>query len=427
MSRTSADWIQDGVIYEINTRAFSPAGNFQGIIDRLDDLQRLGATILWLMPIHPNGQLRKKGTLGSPYAVRDYYAIEPSFGTPEDFRRLVQETHNRHMKIIIDVVANHTAWDSVMMDRPGFYSQDGQGNIIPPNPDWVDVAHLNYSNPDLRRYMTTMLQHWLTEYDLDGFRCDVAGLVPTSWWDETRDALDQVKSDIVMLAEWHSPDLMQKAFDIDYSWPLHKSLTEVLQSATPASELQKEWEEEKNIYPAGALHLRFSDNHDEKRAIARFGERGALAASAFMFLLDGVPLIYNGMEVGDTAESGAPALFERMPIFWQIAERRPEFPRFYKEIVPLRHKHEALRRGSLEWTGNSDRQRILTFFRRGQSEQMFVAINFSNQPWTGEVEGAFPGEWQEITLTGFSRELNPRPLPAVGLDAWGVRIFRQQQ
>ena len=385
--RPVRDWVRDGVIYEIYPRAFSQQGNFNAITARLDELRDLGVTILWLMPIHPIGQEKKKGTIGSPYAVRDYYAINPDYGTADDLKRLVREAHARGMKVIIDVVANHTSWDSVLMKHPEFYKRDAQGNITYPY-DWYDIAALNYSNQQLRRYMIDMLKFWIREFDLDGFRCDVAGEVPTDFWERARIELEQVKPDIVMLAEAHKAELLVKAFDLDYSWPLHSALTKVLQGEAPASVLREEWEKEVKDWPAGALHMRFSDNHDERRAIARFGERAALAASAFVFTLDGVPMIYNGMEVGDTTESGAPALFEKLPIFWSIADRRPEFRKFYKEMMARRRGSKALRRGTLEWVKNSDESRVVSFVRRFEGEEVLVTINFSNRPFAGTVRGS---------------------------------------
>lgn len=227
-ARSSRDWVRDGVVYEIYPRAFSPQGNFDGITARLDDLKELGVDILWLMPIHPIGQLKKKGTIGSPYAVRDYYAINPDYGTKADFKKLVAAAHRRGMKVIIDVVANHTSWDSVMMKWPDFYERDAKGQITYPH-DWSDVAALNYENPKLRQYMTDMLKYWIREFDLDGFRCDVAEDVPTDFWENARSELDKVKPDIVMLAEGHKPELLLNAFDFDYAWPLHSALTDVLQ------------------------------------------------------------------------------------------------------------------------------------------------------------------------------------------------------
>lgn len=433
-ARQAPSWVRDGVVYEIFPRTFSPQGNFNGITARLDDLKNLGVNILWLMPIHPVGQERKKGSIGSPYAVRDFYAINPDYGTKEDLRRLVSEAHRREMKVIIDIVANHTSWDSVMLKMEGFHTRDAAGKVLPPVADWMDVADLNYDNPKLRRYMIDMLKMWIRDYDLDGFRCDVAGMVPTSFWEEARAELDKVKPDIAMLAEWHEPDLLVKAFEFDYSWPLLRALNDVFMGSKPAAALRQEWEEERAKYPRGSLHMRFSDNHDERRAIARFGEQGALAASAFVFTLDGVPMIYNGMEAGDTTESGAPALFEKLPVFWQIAERRPEFPRFYQQIIALRRAHPALRQGETEWLANSDERRILSYLRRSGDEEFLIAINFSNQPFTGLVEATGGATFVDVTpeLAAPSATAQ-RPakgrtaaLPALTLGGHGFRIFHRK-
>jgi len=252
-ARLSPEWVRDGVIYEIFPRAFSAQGNFAGVTSRLDELKNLGVNILWLMPIHPIGKEKSKGTIGSPYAVRDYYAINSDYGTKDDLKRLINEAHRRNMKVIIDIVANHTAWDSVLMKQSDFYTHDASGKIIPPVPDWTDVADLNYDNPRLRAYMTGMLKYWLREYDLDGFRCDVAGMVPTSFWESTRTELQKIKPGIVMLAEWHEPDLLAQAFDLDYSWPLHSALTDVLMGNAPARMLQTAWTEERAKYQRGVV------------------------------------------------------------------------------------------------------------------------------------------------------------------------------
>jgi glycosidase len=435
-ARPTRDWVRDGVVYEIYPRAFSPQGNFNGITTRLDDLKSLGVTILWLMPIHPIGQEKKKGSIGSPYAVRDYYAINPDYGTKEDLKKLISEAHRREMKVIIDIVANHTSWDSVLMKNPDYYRRDAKGNITYPY-DWFDIAALNYNNRELHRYMTDMLKYWIREFDLDGFRCDVAGEVPTDFWENARVELDKIKPDIFLLAEAHKPELLVKAFDLDYSWPVHAALTRVLQGNAPATDVRAAWEKEVKEWPRGSLHLRFSDNHDERRAIARFGEPAALAASAFVFTIDGVPLLYNGMEVGDTTESGAPALFERLPIFWPIAERRPEFLRFYKQIMALRRGSTALRRGAVDWLKNSDEARVVTYLRRSPAEEMLVAINFSNRPFFGSVEVAGADSFVDVTPNvgpplppdAPSPELVQKKqtvgVPALSLDAWGYRLFRR--
>jgi cyclomaltodextrinase / maltogenic alpha-amylase / neopullulanase len=419
-----AEWIRAGVIYEVNVRTFSPSGDFRGVEQRLDDLKRLGVTILWLMPIHPMGQVKKKGSIGSPYAVQDYYAINPSYGTKEDFKRLVSEAHRRGLRVIIDIVANHTAWDSVLMKHPEFYKHDEKGNIIPPVPDWSDVAGLNYANPQLRSYMLDMLKYWLRDFDLDGFRCDVAGDVPTDFWETARAELTKIKPDIIMIAEANKPELLVKAFDLDYAWPFHSTLTDVIENGEPATALIENWTREKERYSKGALEMRFLDNHDEKRAIARFGERGTLAGSALVFTMDGVPMLYNGMEVGDTTESGAPALFEKLPTFWQISERRPNFRPFYEQIIALRRGHPALQQGETEWVQNTASSRVLTYFRRDGTEEFLVAINVSNQPFVGAVTVS-PGDYKDETPGLGDKKPGAATLPALALGAWEFRIFRK--
>jgi cyclomaltodextrinase len=433
---TAPAWVRGGVIYEIYPRQFSEAGNFEGVTAQLDRLRTLGVNILWLMPVHPIGQEKKKGPVGSPYAVRDYYAINPDYGTAADLKRLVSEAHRRGMKVIIDIVANHTSWDSVMMKTPDFYVRDASGKITFPH-DWSDVAELNYDNPQLRRYMIDMLKFWLRDFDLDGFRCDVAGEVPTDFWEQARAELDKVKPDIVMLAEADKPELLVRAFDLDYSWPLHGALTDVLQGRRPASAIRETWEADAAKYPQGALRMRFSDNHDERRAVARFGEGGALAASLLVLTLDGVPMLYNGMEVGDTTESGDPALFYKLPVFWPIEKRRPEFPRFYRQMIALRKSRPVFADGRVEWLHNSDESRVVTFMRRDEAEDVLVAVNVSNRPFNGTVEAPSGAAFGDVTpdtreplkpdATEAERAARARhvALPALSLDAWGYRVFRR--
>ncbi len=421
-ARPSQDWVKDAVIYQIFPRQYSPTGDFNGITKDLNRLKKLGVDVLWLMPIHPIGEAKNKGTIGSPYAVRDFYAINPDYGSVADFRRLIAESHKRGIKVIIDIVANHTAWDSVMMKTPAFYTKNNEGEIIPPVLDWADVADLNYDNPELRKYIIEMLKFWVRDFDLDGFRCDVAGFVPTDFWETARAEVDKVKADTLWLAEWESPDLHPKAFNLDYSWAMHAMLDKVLHGEQPAYEIRKLWEDQVTKFPKGTLKMRFSDNHDERRAIARFGEKGALAAQALVFTLDGVPLVYNGMEAGDTTESGAPALFEKRPIFWQFAERRPEIVKFYPTMIALRRASNALRRGNLRWLKNSDESRVLTFSRKTGNEEIFVAINMSSTPFFGSVEAA--GTFDEITPNSPDRT---SALPSLSLEGYGFRMFKRLQ
>ncbi|MEQ1605500.1 MAG: alpha-amylase family glycosyl hydrolase [Pyrinomonadaceae bacterium] len=435
-ARSSQDWVRDAVIYQIWERAYSQKGDFNSITADLDRIKNLGVDILWLMPVHPIGQVKKKGSIGSPYAVRDYYGINPDYGTPADLKRLVGEAHKRGLKVIIDVVVNHTAWDNKLItEHPEFYKKNEKGEIVPPVPDWADVAGLDYDKPAVRKYIIDNFKSWIRDYDLDGFRCDVALFIPTDFWEEARAEVDKVKPNTIWLAEAEKADLLVKAFDVDYSWNMHSALTEVMQGVKPASALRKVWEEQITTFPKNSIRMRFSDNHDERRAIVRFSEKGALAAQTLAFTLDGVPLIYNGMEVGDTAESGAPALFEKLPIFWQFAERRPEFPRFYKAMTTLRKSSIALRRGDVNWLKNSDENRVLTFTRRSGNEELLIAINITNTPFFGSVEAG--GSFGEITpnignpLPPDDEKAKPAAkanvaLPTLSLDSFGFRIFKRK-
>ncbi|HEU5404030.1 MAG TPA: alpha-amylase family glycosyl hydrolase [Terriglobales bacterium] len=426
-ARPTVDWARDGVIYEVYPRAFSAQGDLNGVTARLDELKKLGVNILWLMPINPIGEKNKKGSIGSPYAVRDYYAINPAYGTKTDLRRLVKEAHAREMKVILDEVLNHTAWDNkLIIEHPEFYKHDASGKILYPE-DWTDVAWLDYSNRQLRTYMIGMLTYWMREFDIDGFRFDVAHKPPTDFWDQARAALEKVKPDVFWLAEGDRPADEVKAMDADYSWDLHNALTEVWQGKKPATAIRESWQKQHDAWPKGALHMRFSDNHDERRAIARFGEPGALAAQALMFTLDGIPLIYNGMEVGDTTESGAPALFENLKIFWPLAEKRPEFPRFYRGMIALRRSSEALRRGDVQWVSNTNDLCILSFERHASTEDALVLINSCNRAERAHLDAAVTGfrdatpdiTSERTTSTGEAATAD------VSLEAWGFHVYRR--
>jgi glycosidase len=399
VARTAPDWLRNGIIYEIFPRDFSEEGNFNGITARLDELKDLGVNILWLMPIHPIGEKFRKGSYGSPYAVRDYYAINPDYGTKDDLKRLVSEAHRRGLKVIMDIVANHTAWDSVLMAHPEFYKHDANGKIIPPVPEWTDVAGLSYDNPELRKYMIGMLKYWITEVDVDGFRCDVASMVPTRFWEEARAELVKTKPDIMILEAVRKPDWLSNAFVVVYSWPLLSTLNNLLINSAPASDLQRSWEESEQQFPRGALHMRISDDHDEARAVARYGIRGALAASALMFTLDGVPLLYNGMEVGDATESGDPALFEKLPIFWHPKER-PPLRDIYRDLIRLRKQYAPFRNDSVNWLRNSDPADLVTFMRADAKDEFVTVINFSNRAIAGSVEVKNGQDFQPVRISG---------------------------
>jgi glycosidase len=420
-------WLHSAVIYEIFPRSFSPAGDLNGVTRKLDELQKLGVNVLWLMPLHPVGQVEKKGTDGSPYAVRDYYAINPSYGTKEDLHRLIDEAHRRQMKVIIDIVANHTSFDSVMMSHPEFYKHDAKGKVLSPY-DWTDVAALDYTNPALRRYMTDMLVYWVKDFHLDGLRCDAAGEVPTDFWEQARKELDRAHPDLLMLAEASKPELMRSAFNLDYSWPLMATLNEVIEHGAPASTVKATLDQEQKLFPKHSMHMRMFDDHDEQRALARYGIGGSLAAAALVFTTEGVPMIYSGMEVGDPTESGAPALFEPLKVWWQAGEMRREYPQFYRFIIALRKEQAALRVGETIWLHNSDEAHVVTYVRHTADQEILVAVNLSSTPFRGTVEASGEG-WKEFDIPRRKDTAAVEPqrdaLPALSLDAFQARILHR--
>ena len=428
-ARSNPAWLQPGLIYEVFVHDFSPAGDFDGVTASLDRLKGLGVTVVWLMPIHPPGQLKKAGPNGSPYAVRDFYAIDPSFGSKEDLRRLVDEAHRRGMKVILDMVFDHTSFDSVLVAHPDFYKHDKDGRLISPH-GWNDVAALDYSNPSLRQYMVNVLLYWTEQFKVDGYRCDAAGEVPTSFWEQARAALDQLNPNLLMLAEASKPELERTAFSLDYDWPLLSKLDDVLMKGAPVSDLRATIERERRRFPKAAAHMLISDDHDTDRAINRYGVPAAIAASALMFTLDGVPLLYNGMEVGDASPSTGPALFETVKIYWPSSRIHPECPKFYKFIIPYRANHPALSQGTLTWVHNSDEQHVISYFRKSAKEEILVVINLSDTPFRGTVE-AGSASWAQSGDSAALYASTPSgetqvALPAISLDAFQFRIFERK-
>lgn len=423
-TRKSPDWLRSAVVYEVFTRNFSPGGDFNGITARLDELKDLGVDIVWLMPINTIGEKLRKGSLGSPYCVRDFYAINPAYGTTNDFKRLVSEAHQRGLKVIIDIVAGQTAWDSALMAHPEFYLKDAKDQIIPPNPAWTDVAGLNYANSELRRYMIDMMKYWLKEFSLDGFRCDVAYTVPIDFWEAARTELEKINPQLIIIADAGAkPALLTKAFDMDYAWNQYSWLKSVMDSVSPADALRQSWEHTQQQFPKGALHLRFTDNQSETRAIVRYGVRGALAAQALMLTLDGVPLFYNGMEVGDATESGDPAMFEKMPVFWQPGGR-PPLRNIYRDLIKLRKQHPAFCNDEVVWVTNSAPAEVVSFLRRDAKDEFLILINLSSRRVTGTVESAAEKGFEPVTINGLPGPLDTA-LPDFSLNGYGWFIYRR--
>ena len=255
-------WTRDAAIYEVNIRQFTPSGTFEEFETHLPRLKKLGVDILWLMPIHPIGVENRKGSLGSYYSVKDYLAVNPEYGTMEEFKALVEEIHDQGMYVILDWVANHCAWDNPLVtEHPDWFTKDSTGHMVPPVPDWSDVVDFNYDNPELRTWMIDALRFWVRETDIDGYRCDVAGMVPQEFWNEARAELDKIKP-VFMLAEDENPAHHERAFDMTYSWELHHLLVRIAKGDTTAAALWTYFDRDIERYGNDAYRMLFTDNHD---------------------------------------------------------------------------------------------------------------------------------------------------------------------
>ncbi|MEI7983677.1 MAG: alpha-amylase family glycosyl hydrolase, partial [Bacteroidota bacterium] len=259
-----AEWSRNATIYEVNIRQYTPEGTFKAFESHLPRLKEMGVDIIWLMPVHPIGEKNRKGKLGSYYSVKDYYGVNPDFGTLDDFKELVQKIHGMGMYVIIDWVANHSAWDNALAkDHPDWYTKTKGGNFEPtPWYDWEDVIDFDYDQPGIRKYMTEALKYWVRETDIDGFRCDVAGFIPVDFWENARTELDSIKP-VFMLAEWESRDLHKKAFDMTYSWGLWNNMHAATIGKKGTGGLVEYLAHDVNTFPKGAYRMTFTDNHDK--------------------------------------------------------------------------------------------------------------------------------------------------------------------
>jgi glycosidase len=392
---TSPDtsWVARSALYEVFVRDFSPAGNFRGLIDGLDRIQSSGADVLWLMPIYPIGALNRKGSLGSPYAVRDYRGIHPAYGNAADFRALVDAVHGRGMKLILDFVPNHTSPDHAWVkEHPDYYVRDERGEPSVPRDekgkltDWTDVAQLDYKNPKLRRAMIDEMRYWLKEFGIDGFRVDVAGFIPYDFWREAVPALRAaVPRRILLLAEWGDLEMHRAGYDLTYAWESHDSLKAVWQGAPASNFINSEMKEMQDM-PKGGMRMRFTTNHDktawEDPPLKMFrGSPGARAAFVAMALLPGRPLLYNGQEIESPQKL---PLFERDPIQWNQPQAK-EARAFYAAVVKLARTEPALLGRDLQPVETSAPKDVIAY-RRGD---LVVLVNARPRP-------------AKFTVTGFS-------------------------
>lgn len=423
VSKSIPEWTKDKVIYELNVRQYSPEGTFNAVLKDLDRLQELGVDIIWFMPISPVGELNRKGSLGSYYSIQNYTAINPEFGTMEDFVELVNEAHKLGMYVLIDWVANHTAWDhDWIKTHPEYYSTNDDGDIISPVDDWADVADLNYDNKDLWQVMIDEMKFWLNEANIDGFRCDVAVMVPTEFWDEARKQLDEVKP-VFMLAEAEKPDLHNNAFDACYGWYLMHTINEIAKGNKLAYDIDSVIEFENSTFNKDVYHMRFTTNHDENSWNGTVFERlgnGAKMYSVLCYTLPGIPLIYSGQEA---AMNKRLEFFEKDNIDWG----EYEYQSFYKSLNALKKSNSALWNGEyggelyrLNFNNNGE---ILYSFYRIKDDNIVISIfNFSDSDISSSIN--IPEEITGSYKEYFSKEnvefINKT---TIDLPSFGYKVF----
>jgi len=414
------NWSYNKTIYEVNTRQFTAEGTFKAFEKHLPRLKEMGVGILWFMPIHPIGEKNRKGTLGSYYSVKDYKAVNSEFGTLKEFKALVDKIHNLGMYVIIDWVANHTAWDNVWVEaHPDFYTKDSSGNMIPSVPDWTDIADLNYDNKELWAAMIDALIFWVEEYDIDGYRCDVAGMMPVEFWIEARKELDKVKR-LFMLAEWDTHE-MHLAFDMTYDWDTHRLMNAIAKGEKTAEDMLNNLNEDKNSYNENAFRMHFTSNHDENTWNGTVFERLGSAAESFAvfsFLIPDMSLIYTGQEAGLNKRL---AFFDKDEVEW----KEHEFQKLYSHLIKLKNNNAALlngeRGGKILWVNSTDKKNIIAFTRTKNKDKIFAIFNFSDK----EVEFELNDEMiNGIYKNYFTHKVeNFSKKEKFNLESWEYKVF----
>jgi glycosidase len=369
------EWLPGSVIYEVFPRNFSVSGDLNGVRERVPELRALGVDVIWLMPIHPTGEVKRKGSVGSPYAIQDHRAIHPDLGTEEDLRRLVETVHANGMRIILDAVLNHAAPDNPLTEEhPDWFEQDAEGNPISDNAEWTDTVAFDWESRKVWKYFDEVMTHWVREFDIDGYRCDVASYVPTAYWEHLLLKLRRIKPDVVMLAESDAPELHRAAFHVSYNWTLHDALAAVLARERLASHLADAMAMDLGTFQAGALRMAFAENHDTERAATAFGgARQAKVAALITLTVAPCPLIYNGQEVGYDAPR---EIFERTPIAWTDAGHLREF---IQAVIALRRESRALRLGDFRALSVNRPAAVFAFERRTEGERAVVVVNCTDE------------------------------------------------
>ena len=379
-------WIERSNIYEVNVRQYSKEGTFKAFAKNLERLKKMGVEVLWFMPINPISKKDRKGLLGSYYAVADYTAINPEFGTLEDFRQIVSNAHALGFKVIIDWVPNHSGADNRWLTaHPDFYVKDAQGNPVSPY-DWTDTRKLNYKNPEMADSMINAMKFWIRTADIDGFRCDVAGDVPAQFWTNCIHQLRQMKN-VFMLAEASTPWLHKVGFDATYSWDEFGMMKEIAKGDRPAFAFDSVLHRIDSTYPKNALRMYFTSNHDENSwNKADYGTMPGAEHAPFAVLTQtikrSIPLIYSGQE--------EPVL-DSISFFYKDAITFKDYKRasFYKTLLSLRKRNIALdANAGFKKLHTANDAAIYAFERENKGHKVLVILNLSQQNQKLEIKNS---------------------------------------
>lgn len=425
-NNTHADWSYSAVLYEMNIRQLTPEGTLSAAEKKLEFLHSMGIDAIWMMPIYPIGEENRKGSLGSYYSIQDYCAVNPEFGTMEDFDSFVAKAHSLGMKILLDWVANHTARDAKWLKtKPAdWYEREADGTAKIPW-DWSDTAKLNYANHDVWRGQIEAMRFWVEKHNIDGFRCDMAMLVPIEFWQQAAAVLHAVKPDIFMLAEAEELNLFDKAFDMCYAWEIHHMMCDIAKGERRVWDLRNTMYADRERYPNSAMKMMFTSNHDENSwsgsEFDRFGAaREVMTALTFVWEA-AMPLLYTGQEVGYNHSF---KFFERDYI---PAEKYQECEdtELYRKLIALKHSQPALQAGerggrTIEIENNA-KDCLMTFVRELGDSRVVAIMNLS--PYTIHVDynnGIYAGEYTNA-ITG-EKVLLPVHLEQ-DIEPWGYTLL----
>lgn len=418
------DWAASTNIYEVNLRQYTYEGSFAAFQKELPRLKDMGVETLWFMPVTPIGIANRKGTLGSYYSASDYVSTNPEFGTLEEFKTLVKEAHALGQKVIVDWVANHTAWDHVWTKtNPDFYSRNHDGGFRPPFPDWEDVIHLNFDNPALWDAMIDAMAFWVRECDIDGFRCDMAHLVRLSFWKEARKRLDAIKP-LFWLAECEEI-LFHEVFDATYTWKWMHMSQEYCRHKISLRELYGTLTEYHLEFPKDAIRTYFTSNHDENSWNGSEYEKyhdAVKVLGVFSSTWNGVPMLYSGQELPNTKRL---KFFDKDPIEWTGTY---ELHDFYKTLLTLHKNNIACGGGDIKIATiklhtNHD-NKVLVYLRKRNGNEVLVLLNLSAEPVDDLKihEAIIDGVYKNV----FSREKVVLSEESVyKLDSWGWLVFEK--